>query len=864
MCHRPPRARLALLAPLLAALAAATASAQSRTYTTDADFDEGFLANVNHDAPNGDQLQLNAPQATSALPFIAIAATARGTLVRLDSDTGQVLGEYRTAPLGRRLEPSRTSVDAFGNVWVGNMDEDGGGHGSVVKIGVVVGGTRVNANGSPNPTGEYLAPPFQYSTCVDRDGDGLIHTSHGLGNILAWPDVTDGAGGADGIVQDAVDECILVYQRTSGPNVRHVSLDASNDVWAGAYPFSPSSFDHIDGDDGAILQTFAAPGCGGFNGLVDGAGVLWSASFVEGRLLRYVLASGTSACIPIANAFATAIDGAGNVWVTQFDGNAVVKVLPNGTVAAGSPFSTGGASIDRGVAVTPADGHVWVANSAGTSTPGNVSRLDNNGTLLKVIPLGADGVEPTGIAVDLNGKVWVTCRTSSTAKRIDPTGGGDGLGAVDLTIALGQNAGPENYGDTTGVAQAGLTGGQGFWDVVFDGGATSTPWGTVRWTAQQPAGTSLAVQVRAADAPAALGGRPFVPVQNGVAFAGVNGRYIEIRVDFRRPRGSAATPVLFDLTVEALGGGGPEACRPGQRRPGSLLVYPEFDNRFGSQTLLTVTNSDALGPAVDVELVYVGREGAFGQPVGCLEFNDTVTLTPNDTLTLITSAQDPDHARGYVYAFAKRFGQPIVHDHLSGSLRIISGLLAQDFQVNPFVHLGIGAPGSPTDADHDGIRDLDDVEYSCSPDELLVPRFLAQQAGIQSELVLINLTGGGAFTAIANLLVYNDNEEVFSASHQFSCWEKIRLSQISNVFLQSFLSQTHDAPNEIVGATRIEAGWFRIDGSIAFSTARSIPDPALLGYLTESIHGRPVADLPFETGAQQNGDLLPQGPFGDL
>ena len=841
--------------------------AQSRTYTTTADFQEGLLSNVNADAPGIDQLQLNPPQETSPLPFINVAASGRGTVIRIDVNTGEIIGEYRTAPVGLLREPSRTSVDAFGNVWVGNRDEDGpagNGPGSVVKIGVVVGGTRVNADGTPNPIGEYLAPPFLYSTCVDRDGDGLIRTSRGLGNVLDWPNVTDGAGGAGGgpaLVEDAEDECILVFQRTTGPIVRHVAVDTNNDVWVGGYPLFPTSFDRLDGDTGAIVQTFAAPGCGGFGGLNDGNGVLWSASFADNQLLRYVKASGASTCIPVTRAFGTTIDTQGNVWVSQFDLDSVVKVLPDGTVAAGSPFGTSGASLDRGLAVTPADDHIWVANSAGS----DLSRLDNNGNLIKVIPLGADGVEPTGIAVDANGKVWATCRASNTAKRIDPAGGGDNLGAVDLTVQLGTNAVPFNYSDMTGITGAGLIGGQGFWNVVFDGGTDGTEWGTVSYTSTEPAGTGLEVFVRAADDGAALGSRPFVAVQNGVTFGGVTGRLIEIRVDFTRDAPNTDTPILFDLTVEALGGGvRPDECRPGQRKPASLLVFPEFDNRLGSQTLLTLTNTQAFGADIDVELVYIGRENHFGGTLDCLEFNDTVTLTPNDTLSLITAFQNPDHARGYVYAFAKRGGVPVVHNELIGSLRIIDGVFSSDYQVNPFVYLAQGAPGSPTDVDGDGIRDLDDVEYSCSPAEILQPRFIGEQFGVSSHLVLINLTGGAAFTAIADFLIYNDNEDVFSAQHAFRCWTKVRLRDISNAFEQSFLKSTDNSPREIVGASRFEAGWFRVNGNVATSTATSLIDPALLGYLTERVRGRPVADLPFETGSQLNGDLLPIGPLGDL
>jgi len=197
-----------------------------RVYTTDEDFDLGTLVDVNHDEPNNNQLQLDT--AGTSFVFVNVAASGRGTIVRIDAATGDILGEYRTAPDGRGLDPSRTSVDSLGNVWTANRDEaeeiDGVPHGSVVKIGLIIGGRRVTINESgevaADPAGQYLEPPFEYSTCIDRDEDGLIKTSRGLGDILPWPEGTDGAGGTGGtdgtgIVEDADDECILLYQRLS-------------------------------------------------------------------------------------------------------------------------------------------------------------------------------------------------------------------------------------------------------------------------------------------------------------------------------------------------------------------------------------------------------------------------------------------------------------------------------------------------------------------------------------------------------------------------------------------------------------------------------------------------------------------------
>src|SRR5216684_1026246 len=62
-------------------------------YTSDADFDRGTVLNLNHDAPNNNQLQLN--RATAPLPFVNIAASARGTAIRINSNTGVILGEYQ-------------------------------------------------------------------------------------------------------------------------------------------------------------------------------------------------------------------------------------------------------------------------------------------------------------------------------------------------------------------------------------------------------------------------------------------------------------------------------------------------------------------------------------------------------------------------------------------------------------------------------------------------------------------------------------------------------------------------------------------------------------------------------------------------
>ena len=212
-------------------------------------------------------------------------------------------------------------------------------------------------------------------------------------------------------------------------------------------------------------------------------------------MLRYDPSTGNGLCINSASSYGLGIDTTGFIWNSQYSNNRIIKVDPPGGTVQG-PFGTGGASNDRGVAVTPVDNHVWVANSGGA----DVSRLDNNGNVLKVIGVGTT---PTGVAVDAAGKVWVTNRASNNVMRIDPAGGGDGLGAVDLTVSLGAGSGPYNYSDMTGIVVAGSTSPQGTWTVVEDSGNPGNTWDRVRWNDEPegnvPAGAALEIRVRAAE-----------------------------------------------------------------------------------------------------------------------------------------------------------------------------------------------------------------------------------------------------------------------------------------------------------------------------------------------------------------------------
>jgi hypothetical protein len=322
-------------------------------------------------------------------------------------------------------------------------------------------------------------------------------------------------------------------------------------------------------------------------------------------------------------------------------------------------------------------------------------------------------------------------------------------------------------------------------------------------------------------------------------------------------------------------------------QPGSLLVFPNFDNTRSELSLLTVTNTntDPVNGSINVEFVYING-------LNCQEFNRTRTLTANDEISVVTKFDNPNMVKGYCYVFAKNktTGHATSFNFLIGTeLVFIAGTVDQHpigvgiYEVNPWTFKAIPPTGSDTDVAHgtvpaNGLRDLDDIEYQAAPDKLLFPRFLGQGGpyNVSEDLVLLNLTGGAQFNTTVDLLVFNDNEEAFSAQFNFTCWTRVHLDDISAVFDNDFLLSTDQDPGEIPGTTPTnanETGWFWVNGDTANSTAAQFSDPAILGSLIEGLSfATPGSQtsfsiggsyLPFTSGTQTNGSLLSHNLFGN-
>jgi hypothetical protein len=322
--------------------------------------------------------------------------------------------------------------------------------------------------------------------------------------------------------------------------------------------------------------------------------------------------------------------------------------------------------------------------------------------------------------------------------------------------------------------------------------------------------------------------------------------------------------------------------------PGSLLVYPLFDNTRGALTFITVTNTSAT-TGIFAHFVYVNANpcGTTVPPAPncCQEQDRPHYLTPLDTITVNSRFDNPNAAKGYLFVFARQVApgssppQPgpnaVKFDHLIGTEWVFEP--NQDLlSINPFVYKAAAGLAELANTDvnpANGKRDLNGNEYGVSPDILEFPRFWGQlppPSFRQSELILLNMTGGAQFLAHTDILLYDNDESQFSAAHDFVCWTRVPLSTtgnptgISAFFDHLFLLATSDA-SELNGTFGITSGWFTVDGTSANSTQTQLSNPAILGVLLDNFAAIALrsAEIPFGEGTNANGRLLSHTLMGD-
>lgn len=487
--------------------------------------------NLNHDDVH-DQLQLD--NKSTAFNFIWIPCSGLGTVLKIDTISGHVLGAYRTTPENQQWgDPSRTTVDHDGSVWLSNRADVYNSSGSVIHIGL-------NEN----------------NQCHDRNNNGVIDTSTGIDDVRSW-ETQD--------VNTAEDECIVHYTKVNSLGTRHVSVDAKNDVWVSGY--SLQNFDLIKGGkfdipgSGTIIRSEESVDYGGYGGLVGMDGVIWSAAPLlrwnpVGNLTAetYWAPPGSDVGPPAPGKFWSGQSGdsyglcidtkSGHVWNTQYAGNLIHEYDKDGRHLGAHEHGFDDYEHAQGC-VVDGNGEVWVAHSKGWGVH-TIGHLRQNGSLVGNVelvvnlPNFTDGYGPTGVAVDGLGKIWASNYYSNSLSRIDPTQN-DGQGKVDMTVDLGNGCTPYTYGDMTG-SQNVAPPNSGTWTVMHNITNNTSQPRKIEWHSSVPSGSSLDVYMKNHSA------AKWDLVTNGQVISNLTGPTLFVQVRFTRKAGGAS-PVLFDLSV---------------------------------------------------------------------------------------------------------------------------------------------------------------------------------------------------------------------------------------------------------------------------------------------------------------------------
>ena len=398
---------------------------------------------------------------------IWIANSLDGTISKFDTRTREELARYRTGPLGTSSglwsgngdNPSRTSVNYFGDAYVANRAFSG--QASATKILV--------------------------SDCPDN-GDGIVDTSSGGGDVLAW-DVDNGPDD-DCIAWNTPAGAAAGLGRSIASQVRQ-QLDGSSHeyVWFGIH--SEQTYYEIDGDTGELTGVEAVlPGCTPYGAAIDADGNLWSSCYSYAAIARfdtYDPADNEVIAIPSSPfAYGITVDAEGHVWNSS---NGIDRYRPEDQEW--DRVDTG--TFTAGIAAD-ADGIVWANGDTGT-----VIRIDSNDPALPFTSI-ATARGGRGVAVDSDAYIWIINWSHA---------GSDG----DVTVI--DPADPENfdtlccdsinnsytYSDMSGFQLRNATAPRGTYEMIVEGceAPEETDWVGIDIDGDFPAGTGVRAEVRTAE-----------------------------------------------------------------------------------------------------------------------------------------------------------------------------------------------------------------------------------------------------------------------------------------------------------------------------------------------------------------------------
>lgn len=555
--------RSVALASLTAALSALHgASAQTKQFTVNADFDSGTTTSTCHGPATklqcadatADQLVLGRTQVSKANRVWADNYIA-GWVIGLDAKTGRQISRFDSALVtingqatGGQLSvkdapgngcdfatkgncPGRVTTDTNGDVWIINR--------AFSKQGTLSKFTT------------------DLTHCLDRNNNGKIDTSSDAnGDGIVNPDDPAEYFGQN-------DECILttIPIGAVGDMPRGVAVDKKGKIWASTwqgqklYRYNPNEPVALE----ATVDLTTIPGLGAARpySMASGKDYIF-VSNSSGATIRVHIDTLAVDTAPCGGTYGIVGDPSGQwAWVGGYFQGAVGLFK-----ADFSTTPTKCTQINTGTQITSVtlddNGVVW-ASSYNTAT---VFRISPAGVILGSYPAGAN---PHGLSTDFTGGVWGIFHASPFIRVWDLNGADLALPQTPTLTAPGAyNYDPYLYSDFTGAQidrQAPYTR-VGSWDAVHDSGVPGLPWKDLAWNTEPegktPPETTIKVSVRAADDAATLGTKGYTAATNGAALSGVTGKLVQVKVDMTGP--GYDTPVLSNLAIHGPCDTPGEAC----------------------------------------------------------------------------------------------------------------------------------------------------------------------------------------------------------------------------------------------------------------------------------------------------------------
>lgn len=416
--------------------------------------------------------------------FIWISNTGEGTISKVDTRTFEEVARYISGPDGQSNDPSRTSVNTFGDVFVGN------------RSGRSL--TKISGRGEE---------------CEDSNGDGVVTTSTSGTDVLPW----------------GQDDCVLWNTRLpNGGIIRAVAAQdtRTNDdtsrpaVWAGGWD---GVVYKLDSDRGDILVETPSP-VQTYGFALDGKGNLWISGWSNGAIGRVDTNKCTTtancdvqicegedqdACvkqrIPIGHTpYGITVDFKQRVWVGGPSTLRYDPAQPVGqrTVSVSDvPFIHGIAADDKGF--------IW-----GAGMGNGILRYDAEDPSQHIEVPGTN-TSPKGMAIDLDGKIWAINQSHADATVVEA---GPDLNTNTVTNSVVPTLiSPYTYSDMTGAQLRFATDQRGFYRRVFQGCDPSgnflpTEWSELRWSAETPGDSTITFRIRGAESAAGLAAAAWVDV----------------------------------------------------------------------------------------------------------------------------------------------------------------------------------------------------------------------------------------------------------------------------------------------------------------------------------------------------------------